>query len=575
MKYSIPIKPWATLTSILFLLVSISVHAEDNNAVQKDDSQALLQIMEDARIAMFEREYTRAIKLYRQLAEMPDHILRRDAIESLGLAYERAGKLEQAKKTYEMYLQLYPKSDGVERIRQRIAGLETANWEEKKKLAKPEPTSRKDQWRNYGSWAQYARRNASIYEDENEVVDLNLLSSFLDANSRGKLGSVDIKTRFSGSHNADLNNENNNYEQLSYLYAEVNQRSHGIYTRLGRQRPKGGGVLGRFDGINLGYHLNNSLIVNLTGGMPVDRTTHIYLDDSKYFYGLNLETGPWNKYWLANTYVIRQYAESLLDREAVGGELRFVHPKHSLYTLVDYDLYFDMLNIFSTQGSWSATESTTFNVFVDYRHSPSLSTRNALQGQPVFTLSDLKTLYSEEEIHQLAIDRSAKYYMAMAAVTYKFNDTYQLDTDVTATNLVATPSSGGVAGSNGTPNEYYFSTRLTVSNIFQHKDVNIIALRYADTNNSVQKSIMLNSRFNAAGKWFINPSLFISRTTYTASMQKSDNNITPGLRAEYQPSRALTLEFEAIPQWNKRRDTLGNAEYKNYYVSAGYRYIFD
>ncbi|MDH5300856.1 MAG: hypothetical protein OEW58_05770 [Gammaproteobacteria bacterium] len=547
--------------------------AEINNTTSVTDEQ-LLKIMEDARQAMTAHQYMMAIKLYRQLAEMPDHVLRQDAIESLGLAYERAGKQADAKRAYEYFLQLYPDSAASERIRQRLAGIVTATWKDKEKLDKPKEKAGSSTWNNYGSWSQYFRRNGSLDEDNKDIVNLNLLSSNLDLNGRGKIGNLDLKTRFTGSENTNIDDSSNNYQTLNYLYAEINSRGSGFYSRIGRQRPKSGGIMGRFDGVHLGYHINNSLIFNVTAGYPVDRSKNIFIDDSREFYGVTLETGPWHEYWLANIYAIRQMSESYLDREATGGELRYIHPKHNLYTFVDYDTHFETLNIFSTQASVTASESIIFNAFLDVRHTPTVTTRNALFGQQVTTLTELHKSNSPEAIQQMALNNSPKYYLSMASMTYKFNSMYQLDTDITASKLETSPSMPAMSGSSN-PMEYYFSTRLTISEWFGKRDVNIVGLRYADTANSTQQQLLLNSRFYASEKWSLNPSIIVDNRRYSGNSQQSELRVVPGFRTEYLASRSFSMDMEIVPEWSERKDTVGNYEYKNYYVNMGYRYIFD
>ena len=52
--------------------------------------------------------------------------------------------------------------------------------------------------------------------------------------------------------------------------------------------------------------------------------------------------------------------------------------------------------------------------------------------------------YTEEEVRQLAMDRTAKSRSGTLGVTQDLNDNYQLSFEVTASKLSGTPASGGV-----------------------------------------------------------------------------------------------------------------------------------
>lgn len=107
---------------------------------------------------------------------------------------------------------------------------------------------------------------------------------------------------------------------------DINNRPHQWFTRIGRQTSYGGGVLGRFDGVNVGMRFAQRYTLNLVAGLPVERSTHVSPDTGRYFYGVNLLSGPWRDYWEFNGYLIEQRADAILDRRAVGGEVRYVHP---------------------------------------------------------------------------------------------------------------------------------------------------------------------------------------------------------------------------------------------------------
>lgn len=534
--------------------------------------QALADLMEQARQAMLEAQYNLAVETYGKLAAMPDHAYRRDAQELLGLACERAGRLDRARGEYERYLQLYPEGDGAARVRQRLAALVTADWKAPEKLGAAQARTGADGWRVSGAFSQYLRRDASEFEGQGEEVTQFSLDTRLDLNARRRGAGYDLKTRFSGGYLRDLDDATGSQGQVSYLYLDLSQRGQGWFTTLGRQRASGG-ALGRFDGLTLGRRFAARHALSLLGGMPVERSTDLSPDSGRRFLALDYQTGPWAQYWELNGYAIEQRADGLLDRRALGGELRYNHPERTLYALADYDLSYSQLNILTSQATWTLQDKTTFSFMFDYRNAPPLATSNALIGQNAQTLDGLGASYSEDQIRQLARDRSPHNYMAMAGVSRPLGANYRLDADFTGSNLGPTPGSGGVPASAGTPNEFYFSTRLTASHLWRQGDAHILGLRLADTALSDQTSLSLNSRLPLASGWRLNPRLQLDRREYKDS---GDNQLAllPGLRLERDWDRRYHLELDAGLEWTRRDTWLGTQDYRSHYLNLGYRVDF-
>ncbi len=573
---------YLVVMSVLFLMLlfcSSLVLAQESTAGQVDantskmDESKLADMMDEARDAMFENEYNRAIKVYSELAELPDHVYRRDALESLGLAHERVGDFDQAIIVYEHYLQLYPEQEDEDsdRVRQRLAGVITATWKKRKEA--PQPKKAESNWRTYGTLFQHVRRYASSSDLSPSKVGHYALSTSLDLNSRGKEGAYDIKTRVSGYHVYDLDDSPVHQQRLNYLYVDVNQRDLNVFGRFGRQRANGGGVLGRFDGLSLGARINPQYVVNVVAGMPVASTADISTNDLRKFYGVNFETGPFNEAWLINGYYIQQVSEGYTDREAIGGEIRYMRDAFSIYNVIDYDIHFNKLNILSSQLTWAADEKTNYNLLLDYRNAPPLTTRSALLGQSVQSLVELEDTYTEEEIHQLAIDRTPQYYMVAGGFSYRMSPQYQWDADITASKLEDTPASGGVAASDGTPAEYYYSTRFTAYDYFTKGDANILSLRIADMSTGRNTTLSANTRMPVGEHWRVNPRLSLGlRNPITTGFEETSSGF--GFKVDYRLGKSLTFEFDCASTWTTKESLLGNQHFKNYYANLGYRLVF-
>lgn len=583
MRVSNLFSPLTRAAAIGFALAAVSAGAEtlpvkgpteDVGAVpQATNDQAVADLMEQARQAMIGGDPGKAIQLYTKLLDSPNNKFSREALELLGLARERNGQLAQAKAAYEKYLILYPEGEDSERVKQRLAALVTAAWQPAQKMREIEAEKPKDNWTTYGSFYQYLRRDASTLEGQDEVVRNFLLSSNLDLNVRGKTSDYDVKARFSGGYFYGLDQASADQSQLGYFYVDINNRPHQWFTRIGRQTSYGGGVLGRFDGVNVGMRFAQRYTLNLVAGLPVERSTHVSPDTGRYFYGVNLLSGPWRDYWEFNGYLIEQRADAILDRRAVGGEVRYVHPQRSLYTLVDYDVLYKSLNIASAQGTWALADETTFSFMADYRNSPPIGTRNALFGQYNTSLKVLGDTYSEAQIRQLARDRTPHYSMAMVGVSRPLSDRFRLGGDFTVSDFSATPASAGVTANPGTPTEFYFSTRLTGSNLFKQGDANILGLRLAHTGSNDAAALSLSSRLPSAWEWIVNPRVQLEYRKYT-DRDQTQLMVMPGLRFERYWSRRYYFELDTGLETWRQQDWIGNQNYLSYYLNIGYRVDF-
>jgi hypothetical protein len=152
-------------------------------------------------------------------------------------------------------------------------------------------------------------------------------------------------------------------------------------------------------------------------------------------------------------------------------------------------------------------------------------------------------------------------------------ETWRWNVDMTASNLGATSTSGGVAATSGTANEYYLYNRFTATELFTKGDVHMFGLRMADSDSYESNRLFLNSRWPAGDKWRINPRLQMDWRDYKSSGD-TEQIIEPSLRVEYNWSKMSTLEFDAGLSTSRRTTWVGNQDNQNYYLSIGYRIGF-
>jgi hypothetical protein len=547
-------------------------------SVSATETESIASLMEQANGMMTDKNYDGAVRLYTKILQYPEHAHSRGALEFLGLARERKGQTAHAKASYENYLQQYPEGEGAGRVRQRLAGLLTATKTPRGKLASVKGRGRKTSaWDVFGGLSQFYRRdeNTAKVNDENELttVTQSALSSDLDITGRLLSGDYDLRTRLTGGYLHDfLNKGEDNESTVSSLYFDARNRQRNLGMRLGRQSRSSGGVLGRFDGLLLDLPLTRVLSVAATAGYPVNSSRDGF-DESRYFYGVNLELEEFARGWDANTFFIEQRADSLVDRRAVGGELRYFDARRSFFALVDYDILYDELNTAQLLGNWTSSDKTTVNLVLDYRNSPILTTTNALQGQTVSTLDALLASFTEDEIYAIAQDRTATSRLATLGLSRPITERLQVSGDVSLSKLSATAASAGVEAVPGTDIEYFYNLQLIGSNLLKEGDITILGLRFIDATTTDTTSLSLNTRYPVTRDFRVNPRM---RVDFRRNMVDDTEQFIyrPSARLTWNIRRRFRLEVELGGEWSDREIVTGSAQSRSYFINLGYRADF-
>jgi len=543
--------------------------------------ERLASLVQEARNNMTDKDYAGAIRLYTKILEQPDNQYSRDSLEYLGLARERKGQLAQAKMAYRTYLARYPEGEGTERVKQRMAALMTARKQPKNKLSAKRTKSRNEedsQWDVFGGISQYYRRNENTInigdDDESTTLTQSSLDSNTDITARLRGSDYNLQARFTGGYLHDFLDEGvNSNTTVSSLYFDASSTQSDMSMRIGRQSRSTGGVLGRFDGLLLGFPLTSKFSASAVGGFPVESSTDSFEGTDRYFYGLTLEAEGFAKGWDANAFVIEQQMDGLTDRRAVGGELRYFDVTRSFFTLVDYDIHYNELNIGQLLGNWTFADKTTVNLVADYRRSPILTTRNALVGQSVSSIDGLQDSFTASEIQDLARDRTATSKLATLGVSHPVTEKFQVSGDVTAFNLSGTSASGGVAATEGTDTDFVYNLQLVGSNLVKQGDISITGLRYSDAGDRDTYSLNFNTRYPVTSDFRVNPRF---RVDYRNNRNDGTDQITyrPSLRLDYRIKRRLRLEADIGGEYSNRELVDGSDSSNSYFVNMGYRADF-
>ncbi|MFQ5329934.1 MAG: SPOR domain-containing protein [Thermodesulfobacteriota bacterium] len=531
-------------------------------------NQRLSRMMEEAEVAMTGGKYGKAIGLYQDILQSQANPYQQSAREFIALAFEKRGQTDKAIAEYRGYLVLYPKSNEAVRVRQRLAGLETARATPKKRLAKVKKR-RREGTEFYGSFAQFYNRDQNYTDLGGKILTSSTLSSDLDLNVRKRGSNYDLRSVLIGGYDYNFIGDGSDNEfRLSRFYLDIYNREREVKVRLGRQSRSDGGVLGRFDGGLIQYPITPVVNMNLVTGFPVESSIVEKVDTDKHFYGASFDIGTFYKYWDVNAFFITQQADGITDRKSVGGEIRYFHPDRSFFNLVDYDLSYGKLNTMLFVGNWTLADKSSFNVAVDYRSSPILTTSNALQGQAATDLAELMQSFTEDEVRSLALDRTATNKSFTVGYTTPLKDTrFQLSNEATISELEGTDASGGVDAVAGTGLEYFLSSQLIGASIVKEGDMAIVGLRYSDTSTSNTLSLNLNTRYPATRALRINPRM---RVDYRTRDDGSEDRwvLRPSLRTDYYwRKKRLHLEFEAGGDWTY--STIEDS--RDYFLLMGYR----
>jgi Tetratricopeptide repeat len=557
--------------------------------------------MDEARAAMKKGDHSGAIRLLNNILALPSTEYTADAQELLGVAHQKNGQLADARAQFEAYLKRTPDGEGADRVRQRLAGIVTAEGgsSEKRRLSRDQtgretdpgrPAISGSTWSMSGSLSEFyfrddsyrTVRDPSLPPDINADKDAhrvhqNMLLSSFDLIAAWSNSSTKSKFRFSGTEEHSLNAiDPNNRDLLAVaaLNLETTLKDLNLMTRIGRQTRNAGGVVGRFDGALASWQTSPFVRLNAVAGSPVERRKDAPFKDQRYFYGASVDFISTASGLETSLFALEQRDRNLLDRQAVGAEVRYVQPNKFVFANVDYDIHFATLNAAVLSGSWTLADKSTFYGALDYRKAPYLSAWTALQGQPFATLYDMLKAKTKAEIDQLALDRTATYKSATFGYSRPLTERVQLSLDATVANISGTIASDGVDASLAPGTDYYASAQLIGTNMFTTGDMYIGGVRYANRPDSNLYVLDLSSKYPWSSNLSVSPRVRLGYQTGVGTDLK-EYSVLPSMLFNYAWTRDVSLELEAGTKWTVR-DLAGVRETAHdLFFTVGVRYDFN
>jgi hypothetical protein len=576
-------------------------------ALVDTEKSALDTLIADAEASIKADDYDRAIQLLTKGMSYPENAQTPRVLELLGLMRERKDQKAQARAEYQEYLRRYPTGDGSDRVKQRLAGLDTSTQTGSGQVLR-DPTgkslaSKKGwKWDARGSFSQFYFRDQSqtkfvttpltpndINRDPviDDAVNVNQLLTNADLTLTAGNDRTTYLLRAAGSYTKSFRAKtklvnpvtgaitfrSGDVKTLSAIYFDAADSETKLSARIGRQTRNGAGVLGRFDGGLIGFQASKKIRVNLVGGTPVLRSRDLFVRSDRFFYGASVDIGGKRDTIQSTLYYYDERSPGYIDRQAVGAELRFVKDRFNMYTMIDYDVHYSRLNLGLISLNYLLKDESNISVTADFRQSPMLNTWNAVNGLfgqtlpgqalPVESLSDLRGVLTDNQVYRLAADNTIVAKSVTVSYSRPITKKLQANLDFTMNHTggspgstLVFPSSTLIAPTLSTGTEYYFGGQLVGSGMIFENDIYIIGGRYADTPRSRSYTADINARIPVTTKLRLNPR---ARYGYRSDrlVDGSYRQIQPSLRINYYPFKHSEVEFEFGANFNHQKSNMG------------------
>ena len=549
----------------------------DQGVPPSDVDAEAASLMAQSRTAMDIGDYATAVDTLNRLLNLPPNRFSREAQELAGVARQVNGEVAKARAEYELYLKLYPEGEGAVRVRNRLAGLVAGGEEERKEVVTTEVRGTEKML--YGSFSQYYYNGATKIDtttkslqlptsEQLSFTDQSALISSFDLTGRVRRDTSDTRIVIRDTYSADLLEDGNDRNRLYAAYVEHEQKDWGLMLRAGRQSPPTGGVVERFDGGYIRKTLGRQFRIFGIAGEPKDYK----IDSTRRFYQGGVEIGRDGGVWGLTLYGFDQTIDDISDRRTVGGEARYFSNGSSIYSLLDYDLLYDDLNILLTQANWQNARGTGMNVIFDRRKTPSLQTANALIGEPTTSIQQLlDSGLSAEMLRDRAAAVTADSTLLLVGLTQTVNGNWQVGGDVRAIRVSATEGSGVLPPAPATGTIYTYTLQTTATAIFGATDVNVLSIGLIDAPTYSGPLVLLSNSTNWRN-WRFEPSLRYYQQNDDVDTTLS--RLNGGLRLSYRVRNRVSLEAEAGYEVTRTDSVFADDKVQREYFSIGYRWDF-
>jgi hypothetical protein len=557
------------------------------------DPTELQRLQAEAEDALLSKNDEAASAALDRILEVADNPYTPRAMELRGIVYERRGQIGLARQQYQELIRRYPDAVRTSGVQTRLADLA-----DRAEQSASDGIPKKDDggWRrtDSGTLSQFYSRDVSrnrfldarrpdLPEEVDRRINIDQLLTALDVETTLTDGRTRINARASGSYTHDFRpvtlvgssrGKGIDTNRIYSLYVDVRDERTGFSGRIGRQPLFGSGVFGRFDGARLGWHATPAIQMHVQTGFPVPSTRTDRVDRDRWFYGLSVGYAPPDSNYEIKTYWFDQRNHGLVDRRSIGVEGRYSTPKLALFGVADLDLEFGRFAYVFAGATVPLRGGGTFALQADQQYYPPLSLTNAVIGQPVPRIEELKREFDRPSLRRLAEDRSARSRSMTMTLTQPVSLRWTANFDFVVAGTARTPASAGVEAVPGSGTEIYTGGQMVGNGIFVTGDTLIGGIRYASTSRFHIVAGDLAARVPFGRKLGIEPRLRVTRRTdkFGPGHQTAWR---PNLRATYELTPRIAFDAEvgmvyfrqrqedaAFTGKNKERATLFNIGYR-------------
>ena len=494
-------------------------------------------LLNEAKRNYLDGNYNQVIKITQKIMSTGTLVEQQQAMELAGITRERQRKFAQAVALYSDFLKLYPDSEMTEKINQRLQGLMTMRVEPKQRIAQDKNKSSGDDWKIFGSVSQFYRKDV-IAPNNKESKDVNSsLVSDVNLFARRHTAEDTWTFRFDGGIINDfLDSEDDS--RISRAQVSYNNNLRDFQIIGGRQSHTAKGIYGRFDGVVFKRDEDSGINFSLYAGYPV-RSSLDDLETDRIFIGSSMNLSLSDNVDM-DVYLVYQEVSGLIDRQILGAELQYTRDDGFLYGILDYDIFYNDVNNVNTIGNYRYSDKLSFNLNYDYRNSPLLSTENALQGQTVSTIDEMKQLFTDDEIYQLAEDRTSKRHNLFVGSDYQIDDKHQIYVSMSFSAKDATAVSSAIPAIPSSEDVQLFGD-YTIRGFLVENDFTTFGLKLADSTSAKVISLRSRLRFKYQHKFKLDP-----RVNLDFRQQKNSDFeqwiLKPSLKFSYRPNKKWNIE---------------------------------
>jgi len=489
--------------------------------------------------------------------------------ELAGTIGERRARLNQAVVLYETALDTDPPEEVSTRISNRLQGIRTMSVEPRARLAEADEKPDAGGWDYRGSLLQYYRDDIidGLNDDDDGPESVNRLFVTNVGLQMARRTEADVWAI--GLDASLINDLQEDETDSSVSSANISYSTEDLRLVGGRQTRTLTGVNQRFDGISYKDTSRSAFQMTYALGYLV-QSYYDDVDTDHSFYGVNISFSPYDSVDV-DLYFVEQEISGLTDRQSVGSEIEYRNEVSFVYGIIDYDTFYEDLNNLTLIANYRYSPQWDFNLTANYGYSPTLSTLNALQGQSVDSIDGLTDRLTDDQIYQLAQDRTSR------ATNLYFGGNYQIDTDrqiyfdLSTFYLDATEQSDGILAIDDTDSTQV-SLDYSVRGYFLQDDYSTVGLRLLNSTSSDTQSVRLRSRFPGYLDLIYDPRVRLD------NRQGKDGRpdqwiFNTALKLTYRATKKLNFETDFGIEYSDL-DLPNQDRQITYRLYAGYAYFF-